>query len=239
MMHARQLLLDLALKPNYAKADFVESPCNWEAMQWIQRWPDWPSRALAIYGDPGCGKTHLAHIWQERSNARFLTPTDILELTPLDALKGHKAFILDDADALLGKEGQEQTESWMLHFYNLAKEKSAGLLLCSLQPPTQWPIKLPDLTSRLATISSVAVNAPDEGALRAVLFKLCSELGMALTPEIADYTLRRVERSFESVRTLAITLNEHTLSRHRQLTLGLVREVLQEPGESTSTTAAP
>jgi len=229
MTQARQLLLDLALKPNYAKMDFVESPCNWEAMQWIQRWPDWPSRTLAIYGEPGCGKTHLAHIWQERSNARFLTPTDILDVTPPDILKGHQAFILDNADALFGKEGQECNESWTLHFYNLAKEKNADLLVCGLHPPTQWAIRLPDLKSRLATIPSVGVNAPDEGALRAVLFKLCSELGMALTPEIADYILRRIERSFESVRALANALNEHALSRHRQLTLGLVREMLQEP----------
>lgn len=229
MIRTQQLLLDLPLKPNYAKEDFVESSCNWEAVQWIQRWPNWPMKMIAVYGEPGCGKTHLAHIWQEKANARFLTLKDILNLTPLDAIKDYQSFVLDEADAVFQKEGLH--DGWMFHFYNLIQEKSADLLICSLSPPTQWTIKLPDLRSRLATILSVGVNPPDEDALRAVLFKLCSELGMALSPEIADYILRRVERSFESIRRLVGALNRHTLSLHRQLTLGLVREVLNEPNK--------
>jgi chromosomal replication initiation ATPase DnaA len=87
---------------------------------------------------------------------------------------------------------------------------------------------LPDLRSRLATILSVAVNPPDEEALKAVLFKLCSEHGMTLSAGVGEYILRRVERSFERVRALVTVLDHHTLSQHRQLTLGLVREVLSK-----------
>ncbi len=116
----------------------------------------------------------------------------------------------------------------MFHFYNLVKEKNADLLLCSLQPPTQWKVTLPDLRSRLATVLSIAVNPPDEEALKAVLFKLCSEYGMTLSVDVAAYILRRVERSFDHIRSLAAMLNHRTLSQHRQLTLGLVREVLND-----------
>lgn len=229
MTRTRQLLLDLTLKPNYSPADFVESPCNWEAIQWIRRWPDWPMKMIAVYGEPGCGKTHLAHIWQERTGARFLTPRDILSLAPLDVVRDDRAFILDDGDALFQEGGlpeERHNEDWVFHFYNLIKEKNGELLICSLQPPTQWEVKLPDLRSRLATILSVAVNSPDENALQAVLFKLCSERGMTLSPEVADYILRRVERSFDSIRSLVNTLDRCALSLHRQLTLGLVRDVL-------------
>lgn len=233
MIRAQQLLLNLTVKPNYSEADFVESPCNWEAAQWIKRWPDWPMKMIAIYGEPGCGKTHLAHIWHEKANARFLTSTDILNLTPIEATKNEQAFILDDADALFQKEGSESVnEDRIFHFYNLVKEKGADLLICSHRPPTQWNVKLPDLRSRLTTILSISVNSPDEDALRAVLFKLCSELGMSLSPEVADYILRRVERSFENVRTFVNILNQNTLSTHRQLTLGLVREILNEGNSS-------
>ena len=51
---------------------------------------------------------------------------------------------------------------------------------------------------------------------------------MTLSFEIADYILRRVERSFDSIRNLVNTLDHKTLALHRQLTLGLVREVLSE-----------
>lgn len=231
MSRAQQLLLDLPVKPNYSEIDYVESPCNWEATQWIHRWPDWPVKMIAIYGEPGCGKTHLAHIWQEKTEARFLTLNDIFKLTPHDALGEASAIVLDDVDSLFQKEGTHDVasvEDWMFHFYNLVKEKGTDLLLCGLQPPTQWTVTLPDLRSRLATILSIAVHPPDEEALKAVLFKLCSEHGMTLSVDVGDYILRRVERSFDRVRSLVTTLDHHTLSQHRQLTLGLVREVLSE-----------
>ncbi len=230
MTRTRQLPLHLPLRPNYSAQDYIVSTYNWEAMGWIERWPDWPMKMIAIYGDPGCGKTHLAHIWQEKSRARFLTPNDLVNMTPLDATNSAQSIVLDDADNLFQKDGTPGSviEDWMFHFYNLMKEKGADLLLCCRQPPTQWKVTLPDLRSRLATILSVAVNSPDEDALQTVLFKLCSERGMTLSSEATDYILRRVERSFESVRLLVETLDQYTLSTHRQPTLALVRQMFIE-----------
>lgn len=230
MTRTQQLLLDLSLKPNYSEIDYVKSPCNWEAAEWVHRWPEWPMKMIAIYGEPGCGKTHLAHIWQGKTGARFLTPSDILNLSPHDALGEASAVILDNVEALFPKEANPDAavEDWMFHFYNLVKEKNADLLFCSLRPPTQWAVRLPDLRSRLATILSIAINPPDEEALKAVLFKLCSERGMVLSVEVGEYILRRVERSFDHILSLVETLDKRTLSQHRQLTLGLVREVLSQ-----------
>ena len=230
MTRTQQLLLDLSLKPNYSEIDYVKSPCNWEAAEWVHRWPEWPMKMIAIYGEAGCGKTHLAHIWQGKTGARFLTPSDILNLSPHDALGEASAVILDNVEALFPKEANPDAavEDWMFHFYNLVKEKNADLLFCSLRPPTQWAVRLPDLRSRLATILSIAINPPDEEALKAVLFKLCSERGMVLSVEVGEYILRRVERSFDHILSLVDTLDKRTLSQHRQLTLGLVREVLSQ-----------
>ena len=47
-----------------AREDFLPAPSNAAALAWIERWPDWPGPALALYGPAGCGKTHLASIWQ-------------------------------------------------------------------------------------------------------------------------------------------------------------------------------
>lgn len=230
MMHAEQLLLDLPLKPNYSEADFVKSPCNAEAIQLIECWPDWPMKMIAIYGELGCGKTHLAHIWERKTGALYLSPSDIQKLSPIEAIKNHEAFILDDADSLFTQDSisEFKPEDWMFHFYNLVKEKGSDLLICSHQPPTQWFVKLPDLRSRLSTILSVAVKPPDENALKAVLLKLCHERGMILNNEVADYILRRIERSFEGIINIVSMLDHKTLALHRQLTLGLARELLNE-----------
>jgi chromosomal replication initiation ATPase DnaA len=51
---------------------------------------------------------------------------------------------------------------------------------------------------------------------------------MALSLEVADYILRRVERSFESIQKIVNVLDHETLTLHRQLSLGLVRDVLSD-----------
>jgi DnaA regulatory inactivator Hda len=219
MSTSRQLALHLPLKPSYAEGDFIESACNEAALQWIRRWPDWPVKMIAIYGMPGCGKTHLAHIWQEKTTACFLTPQDIARISPPEAVQVATRFVLDDVESL-------EDESWLFHFYNLMKEKDAYCLLCCRQAPTQWKVALPDLQSRLATILSIPVTLPDEDTLRAVLFKLFTEKGMALSQEIADYILRRIERSFDAVRSLVDAIDYYTLSTRRPLTLAVIREVL-------------
>ena len=53
----------------YKQGDFPVADCNLAAVQWIDRWPDWPGPILVVSGPAGCGKTHLAHVWQERSGA--------------------------------------------------------------------------------------------------------------------------------------------------------------------------
>ncbi len=107
-----QLALDLQFRPALGRGDFVVSDSNRDAIAWLDRWPDWPSTVLAIHGPAGCGKTHLAHVWQTRSRAVFVAQIDAADLTPnaaviLDGLdsSGHGAPVLDPAQAEPGSAG--------------------------------------------------------------------------------------------------------------------------------------
>ena len=50
--------------------DFFVAEANRDAVEWIDRWPDWPGPGLVIHGDRGCGKSHLARgvaeLWRGR-----------------------------------------------------------------------------------------------------------------------------------------------------------------------------
>ena len=91
-MTGRQLPLPLAAETALGRADFVTAPGNSAALAIIERWPDWPLHALAIYGPVGCGKTHLAEIWRANSEAMRVAP-------PLDVagLSG-RALVIEAAD---------------------------------------------------------------------------------------------------------------------------------------------
>src|SRR5262245_48914618 len=140
-MAPQQLPLDLAYRPALGMADFVIAPGNRDAVAWIDRWPVWPSHAIALFGPRGSGKSHLAHVWQARSDALFLdrAPAEDAALPP--------AIVLD--------EPQRWAEAALLHLFNRVRESGGHLLIVSEAPPARWPVALPDLASRLAGMPAV------------------------------------------------------------------------------------
>ena len=67
-----QLALDLALEPDYRAASFAVSEANAAALALVNRWPRWRQGHLLLVGPAASGKTHLAHMWRERTRARRL-----------------------------------------------------------------------------------------------------------------------------------------------------------------------
>ena len=59
----RQLILDWPHQPSFAREDFLSAASNREALNAIDRWPDWPGRMLLLVGPEGSGKSHLAALW--------------------------------------------------------------------------------------------------------------------------------------------------------------------------------
>ena len=212
-MAPQQLPLDLEYRPALGMADFVIAPGNRDAIAWIDRWPDWPAHALAIHGPKGSGKTHLAHVWQARSNAAFLDRAPAAADTPVPA-----AIVLDAP--------QDWSEPALLHLYNHLAENRGHLLIVAKRPPARWNLKLRDLASRLAALPAVGIDPPDDQLIEAVLVKLFADRQLAVAPDVVTYLTKRVERSFETLRRLVGFLDRESLARHRPVTLPLAREIV-------------
>jgi len=69
---ARQLGLKLRRPASFARADFVFSETNREALKLLDAWPSWHGGCLALVGPEGAGKTHLAMEWAQRAKAAVL-----------------------------------------------------------------------------------------------------------------------------------------------------------------------
>ncbi|MBF0372271.1 MAG: DNA replication protein [Alphaproteobacteria bacterium] len=213
-MAGRQLPLDLGHRTAFEAADFLEAPSNAQALAWLARWPDWPGHASCLWGPPGCGKTHLAHLFAARCGGAVL-PATAIESRP----GGH--LVVEDAD-----RGVDEVA--LFHLFNATREAGAFLLLTGRAPPSRWAIRLPDLASRLNAIPAIAIQAPDDALMAAVLVKLFADRQLEVGAGVIDWLVTRGERSFAAAGAVVARLDAQALAERRNITLPFVRAVIPD-----------
>jgi len=215
----KQAALDLPVETRFGRGDFLVSDSNRAALELVERWPKWPARALALYGPPGSGKTHLAHLWCERSGAALIAG-DAAALEAPEALP-----------AVLAVDNAERApERALFHLYNLCFERGGSLLLTLPAPPAALGIRLADLASRLRSLPIVGIAPPDDALLTAVLLKHFGDRGIAVAPQVVAFLTARMERSFAAAATLTARLDRLSLESGRRITVKTAREVLAAEG---------
>jgi len=218
-----QLTFDLSLEPALAGTDFFVSPSNETAVRTVFDWRDWPQGKLALVGPPGSGKTHLAHIWATRTDARLVSARDI-GTDSVDRLAAAPVAV-EDADAAVGDLPAEEA---LLHLHNLALERNVPLLVTARTPPARWDAALADLRSRMQGAVTVSLSQPDDRLLSAVLLKLFADRQVSVGPDVIQYLTRRIERSFAGVGHIVEALDSAAMAEGRRITTALARQVLDK-----------
>lgn len=218
-MMPHQLSLGLTLPISYAREDFLVVPGNEAALAWLDRWPDWPSQALVLYGNAGSGKTHLAQIWAAQAGARVAAPEEV-HAQAVDAL-ARQPLVLDDADRI-------DDPVALFHLVNLMRERGHGLLLTGSAPPARWPFGLPDLMSRLKAMPAQEIAVPDDALLAAVLVKLFADRQLHVSEDVVKYLGTRIERSCHAARGWVAILDAASLAENRAVTVALVRKLVEQ-----------
>ncbi len=203
--------LDLGREPSYARSDFVVSACNEAAVAAVDAWPVWPGGKLAIIGPSGSGKTHLARAWATRAGA---VTADLANVSGAPA-----PILVEDAD-------RNVSEDLLFHLVNRA-DAGATLLITGRTPPGSWPVRLPDLRSRLKAMTVAPLETPDDAVLLGVMEKLFIERNIRPKPDVAPYAIKRIERSVPGVQDLVKRIDEWAGAEKREVTLTLVRRILQ------------
>jgi len=216
----RQLALALDHTESFAREDFLTGPSNAQALALIESWPDWPGRAVVLAGPEGAGKSHLAAIWAAEAGARFLAARSLTE-TDLPAALATGALVVEDI-----AEGAFE-ERALFHLINLAREEAAFLLLTARTRPAGWSTAVRDLGSRLKALPVVAVEAPDDALLRAVVVKLFADRQLAVEESLIGFVVNRIERSFAAARTVVAELDREAMRQQRALTRVLAAELLR------------
>lgn len=215
----KQLRLKLKRPASFARADFVRSPVNAQAIAALDTWPDWPGGCLVLVGPEGGGKSHLAAEWASRAKAVRLDPAQ----TDLSAANG-RAVLLEDAD-------RGTADETLFHLLNIAGA-SGGVLLTARTLPGQWPTALPDLRSRLNALFVAEIGPPDDVVLEGVLRKFFRERNIRPADDVYPYLLRRIERSVPAALDIVTRLDEIADAEHRDITRAFARQILENESET-------
>jgi chromosomal replication initiation ATPase DnaA len=197
--------------------DFIVSSSNFHAFSYIDKWPKWDSNILLIYGPKSSGKTMLAHIWQNKSRAKAISPEDIYSNNYSIA----ENYLLEDIERV-------HDEATLLHFFNSMKEAGKGHLLMSAKDhPLNLGVRLPDLRSRLNAIASAGLTDPDDDMLRAIFVKQFTDRQLRVEMDVINYLITRMERSFEALYQTVEQLDKQALKERKNITIPFARKVME------------
>lgn len=213
MTAPRQLVLPLPKRELLGREDFYVADSNRVALETIESWPAWSGGMLAVIGPEGSGKTHLAGLHAARSGA-------VLWPAPGDHL------IVEDADRLAGDRTQEEA---LFHAFNRVAGLGGSILFTARTPLAGWPVGLADLRTRLNTVVTVDLTAPDDALLAAVLLKLFADRQIDPTraAEVTTWLVPRMDRSLAAARRVVEALDARSLAEKRRIDTRLAGEILQ------------
>ena len=198
---------------SFAPADFVRDGSNALALTWLDDPARWPDRRLALWGGRGCGKTHLLHLWADRVGAVMIDGGALPDLA-----SGFTALALDNADTA--------PEQALLHTLNQAVAGAIHVVLAAREAPARWPVRLPDLASRLRATTAVQIEPAEDSLLRTLLARQLSDRQLAVPAALRDWLLRRLPRTPAAIREIAARLDRAQLEQGTGVTRALLTELM-------------
>lgn len=210
-----QIAMDLGLPPSYHPDDFVVSSSNRLAYDYVVKWPQWDGPFLWIYGPPACGKTHLLHILAEKAKAPVHAQLDVAA-SSAELFGSSNLLILDNINV-------HKAEETLFHAINYAKEKGYMMVFSHRQPPARLEVTLPDLASRLRAIPTAAITDPDDVVLQAVMMKQLADRQLAVSSEVVQFILKRIDRSCLAVFQIVEQMDRASLEQGRTITLPFIK----------------
>ena len=219
----------LKKKKIYEKDDFLVSDSNKEVYKLINRWPNWSSRKIIIFGDSGTGKTHLSRIWQKKTSAIILNLNKFKKIRFDNFFLKKNIFIIENISNFfdkIKKKDKDDLEKNLLHFYNLIEEKKGYLILTALNSPKFWKINLPDLKSRILSSIIVKINKPNDELLSSVLVKLFLDKQILIDKKIIKFIVYRSERSFTNLQNIVNKIDKQSLITKKKINISFVKKLI-------------
>ncbi len=186
---------------------------------------------IYIYGASGVGCTHLlqaacheAHGMDKRS---IYLPMDEFIFHSPKLLEGMESLDLICIDNIFELAGNSRWEEAVFHLFNRVRDNGKRLLIAGNNAPTQLPINLRDLTSRLTWGIVMQINSLNDDEKIQLLCLRARLRGLDLSYDVARYILTHSSRGLHDLFEILNDLDTASLLAKRKLSLCFVKEVMQ------------
>ena len=209
MSELNQLLLDFDHNIEFNEHDYYVSRSNYLAFNLIQNWPKWERKILNISGDTFSGKTHLAKIFQYKSNALYLGHSDINE-DVFKKIKLNENIVIDDFEKI-------KNENLLYSLFNLIYQDNKYLLILSNRTISKINYNLDDLNSRAKNCIFAQIENPDDDLIFAIIVKSFSDRQIKLEKKLLEFIIKRIERSYGKIYEFIYKVDELSLKKRNLL----------------------
>ncbi|WP_299308469.1 ATPase [uncultured Croceicoccus sp.] len=191
--------IPLPLAAGDGEQRIVVGNANEPVLRACQDAANWPFRTALLSGPRRSGRSLIARWFMESG-------------------QGHAIDDAEDAD-----------EAEIFHAWNRAQAGNVPLLIIGRPVPDVWPVRLPDLRSRLSPALNLAIGEPDDAMLAALIEAHARQRGLVLGEGATTYLVPRCTRSFAGVEELVARIDRISLERKSSATLAIWREALARP----------
>lgn len=221
---ARQLPLPLDHAPSYHAAEFHPTAGSNLALEWLDKPEIWSHGRLVLWGESGCGKTHLLHIWAQSHGAHWLNGPALRGILP----EVTTPLAVDDIDIL-------SDETSLFHLLNAATAARLPVLMAARKPPARLALHLPDLASRLRASMTVEITAPDDTERAAFLARLAAGRQLVLNIQVRNYLLSHLPRTPAALIEAITRLDRAALAHGGKISRNLAANLMKDIASAEQT----
>ena len=223
MKNSKQLYFDMPDKTALGIEDYIITESNSFAFDLISRMIKGEINQGVISGPSFSGKTHLSKILIKNigNNESLYIDRDFRDI--VEKVGSSNLIVIENIDNVI----EARLEEDLFHIINFTKENDKKLLMTSGKSISNIEFKLEDLKSRLNAIIEAKIMQPDDELMKLVLIKIFNDKQLLINPNVIDFLMSRLERSYKSINDFIEKIDKFSLEKGKKITIALISDLIK------------
>ena len=188
------------------------------------------NKFILLYGDERSGKKYILNSFIncfhfDKKIFYASLEDDYFSEKILEGISYFDVIVLDRLDLA------PTNPNWELGIFNLYNELNEAdkskIIFLSDKSLNSIEFNLKDLQSRISSISAMSFAELDDQEKRILMELIFNKRGISIDNSVLSYALERSSRNLENIINLVQKIDEYSLSKKRNITVPLLKEILE------------